>query len=254
MNNHFNLRRFGLLFRKHTVEHYKSYLISLIVLVGIMTLVMGYITYSLGKLETGLQDLFFMLFLVVAGSIFTSMVFSDLGDKKKAIPFLTLPASTLEKYSVAWVYSFLIFLLVYIPAFYLVASALNSIAQEQTSLLKLYGPNDNLDKVIFLYAFLHAASLVGAVYFRKAHFIKTVFILFFGFFATLVLNRLVLQALTGIDNLWAIPLSGANFSENNQLYTLGVTDAEFSFTWIISIGFLLIVWAASYFKLKEKQV
>ncbi len=254
MKNHFNLRRFGLLFRKHTVEHYKSYLMSLIVLVGIMTLVMSYITYSLGRLDTGLQDLFFMLFLVGAGNIFTSMVFSDLGDQKKAISFLTLPASTLEKFLVVWIYSFIIYLLVYIPAFYLVAYALNSISPEKTNLLRLYGPNSNLDKVIFLYAFLHAVFLVGAVYFEKVHFIKTIFILFLGFFATLVLNKLVLQALTGIDNLSAVPLSNVSFIENGQLYILGVTDAEFSYTWIISIVFLLIIWAAAYFKLKEKQV
>lgn len=254
MKNHFNLRRFGLLFRRHTVEHYKSYLMSLMVLVGIMALVMGYITYVSGKLDAGLQDLFFMLFLVGAGSIFTSTVFSDLGDQKKAISFLTLPASTLEKYLVAWVYSFLIYLLVYIPAFYLVASTLNSIAQEQTNLLKLIGPNGTIDKVLFLYAFLHAVSLVGAVYFRKVHFVKTIFILFLGFFAILVFNRWMLQAVLGIKDVSAVPLSNVSFVENNQLYTLGVTDAELSFTWIISIGFLLIVWAAAYFKLKEKQV
>lgn len=254
MKNHFNLRRFGLLFRKHTVEHYKSYLMSLTVLVGIMALVMGFVTYSTGRLDVGLQDLFFMLFLVGAGSMFTSTVFSDLGDQKRAISFLTLPASALEKYLVVWVYSFLIYLLVYIPAFYLVASGLISIAQEKTNLLKLVGPNGNLDKLIFLYAFLHAVSLVGAVYFRKAHFVKTVFTLFLGFFAVLILNRLLLQAMLGTDNLSAVPLSSAAFVENDQLYTLGVTDAEFSFTWIISIGFLLMVWAASYFKLKEKQV
>jgi hypothetical protein len=258
MKNYFNLRRFGLLFRKHTVENYKSYLMSLIVLVGIMALVMGFVAYnSSGKLVTGLQELFFMLFLVGAGTVFTSTVFSELGEQKRAIAFLTLPASLLEKYLVAWIYSFLIYLLIYIPAFYLVASVIISIGGkggEDAELLNLFGPHSNVDKVIFLYAFLHAVSLIGAVFFRKAHFIKTVFILFLGFFAVTILNQLLLQAMLGHADLSAIPLSGATITEDGQGYKLGVPDADLSFTWIVSIGFILIIWAAAYFKLKEKQV
>ena len=258
MKNYFNLRRFGLLFRKHTVENYKSYLMSLIVLVGIMALVMGFVAYtSSGKLVTGIQDLFFMLFLVGAGTVFTSTVFSDLGDQKKAIAFLTLPASLFEKYLVAWIYSFLIYLLIYVPAFYLVVTVIISIGggvDQDTELLKLFGPHSNVDKVIFMYAFLHAVSLVGAVFFRKVHFIKTVFILFLGFFVLIVLNKLLLQAMLGHDNLSAIPLSGATIIEDGQGYKLGVPDADLPFTWIVAIVFIVIIWAASYFKLKEKQV
>ncbi|WP_299701980.1 hypothetical protein [uncultured Pontibacter sp.] len=257
MKNHFSLRRFGLLFRKHSVEHYKSYLMSLIVLVGIMALVMGYVAYSAGKLDTTLQELFFMLFLVGAGTMFTSTVFSDLGDQKRAIAFLTLPASLLEKYLVAWIYSFLIYVLLYVPAFYLVVTMIINIGgrgTEEAELLKLFGPKGNFDSLIIMYAFLHAVSLVGAVFFRKVHFIKTIFILFLGFFAVIVLNKLLLQTMLGHDNLSAIPLSGATIIEDGQGYKLGVPEADSSFTWIVSIGFILIIWAASYFKLKEKQV
>ena len=230
---------------------------SLSVLVGIMALVMGFAAYGTGKLDTNLQYLFFTLFLVGAGSVFTSMVFTDLGEPKRAIAFLTLPASTLEKYLVAWIYSFLIYLLLFVPAFYLVAAVVINIGgrgNEEAELLKLFGPTSNLDNVVLIYAFMHAASLVGAVLFRKIHFIKTIFILFLGFFALIILNKLLLNAMIGQDIVSSIPLSKAMFSENGQVYTLGLKENELSFTWVASIGFIFIIWAAAYFKLKEKQV
>ena len=38
MNNTFNIGRFGRLLAKHTIEHYKSYLMSVLVLLGVMLL------------------------------------------------------------------------------------------------------------------------------------------------------------------------------------------------------------------------
>lgn len=246
-----------MLFRKHTIENSKSYLMSLIVLIGIMALVMGFAAYGAGKLQTDLQELFFTLFLAVAGTVFTSTVFSNLGDPKRAIAFLTLPASTLEKYLVAWIFSFLLYVLAFVPTFYLVAAVVINIGSrgnEEAELLKLFGPTSNLDNVVLIYAFLHAASLVGAVLFRKIHFIKTTFVLFIGFFVLLILNKLLLQGMLGHEVSSAIPLGRASIAENGELYTLGLKENELSFTWVGTIGFILIIWAASYFKLKEKQV
>src|ERR1700748_3583700 len=98
MNNIFNLNRFGRLFIKHTAEHYKNYLMSLIVLIGILVLSGSFLVYMIKiPIDKGFQTAMFMATLVLAGSFFTSTVFADLGDKKKAIGVLTLPASHFEK-------------------------------------------------------------------------------------------------------------------------------------------------------------
>src|ERR1700743_2754531 len=99
MNNTFDLNRFLLLFKKHTLEHAKIYLLSFIVLMGLVFLVLGFDSYTNGGLlDKKAQQISFIFIMLIGGSIFTSMSFIELGDKKKAIPFLTLPASHFEKY------------------------------------------------------------------------------------------------------------------------------------------------------------
>ena len=48
MNQTFNLNRFAALFKKHTVENYKTYLMSVGVLAGLLILFMGIASYSNG--------------------------------------------------------------------------------------------------------------------------------------------------------------------------------------------------------------
>src|SRR6185437_9488020 len=122
MNYNFNMNRFGRLFVKHTAEHYKGYLMSLAVLIGVLVLGGCFLVYMVeARLDKGLQSAFYMMMLFLAGTIFTSTVLNDLGDRKKATAWLTLPASHFEKYLVAWVYSLLILLVIYTAAFYLSA-------------------------------------------------------------------------------------------------------------------------------------
>ena len=86
MNNIFNINRFGRLFIKHTAEHYKSYLMSLLVLLGLCCLAVVFMVYLINApLDIGLQTALFTVILLLAGTIFTSTIFADFGDKKKAI-------------------------------------------------------------------------------------------------------------------------------------------------------------------------
>lgn len=129
MNNIFSFNRFTLLFKKHSIEHAKTYLLSIAVLAGLMSLVLGFTVYSShGLLPIEIQNISFYYFILGAGSIFTSLTFTDLGDKKRAPSALTLPASHFEKYLVSWLYSFVIFQLVLIGLFYLINSIIISIS------------------------------------------------------------------------------------------------------------------------------
>src|SRR5688572_12726562 len=119
MNQTFNLKRFSLLFIKHTTDNYKTYLMAFSVLLGVLFLSMGFVAYMSKDLSVRTQIPFFIFVFLIAGSIFTSIIFSDFGNKKKAIAILTLPVSNFEKYLIGWIYSFIIFQFLYIPAFYL---------------------------------------------------------------------------------------------------------------------------------------
>ncbi len=123
MKKTFSLNRFGRLFKKHTKEHYRNYLMSIAVLVGVMILGGSFLVYMADvQLDKNIQTFLFFTIMLLAGTIFTSSVFADLGEKKKAIAWLTLPASHFEKYLVAWIYSFLLFIIVYTLIFYLAIS------------------------------------------------------------------------------------------------------------------------------------
>ena len=94
MKKTFSMNRFGRLFKKHTNEHYRNYLMSLAVLVGVMILGGSFLVYMVDvQLDKNLQTFLFFTILLLAGTIFTSSVFADLGDRRKAIVWLTLSAS-----------------------------------------------------------------------------------------------------------------------------------------------------------------
>ena len=199
MNKIFNPVRFGKLFIKHTTEHYKGYLMALGVLIGVMVLGGSFLVYMVNaRLDLETQSVLFLMILLLAGTIYTSTIFAELGEKKKAIAYLTLPASHFEKYLVAWLYSFLIFLVIYMISFYLVALFLLNVkhipGQAEGVINLLEKPNLQIG---LIYAFLHAIAFWGAIYFNKLHFIKTGFV-FFVFMGLLILfNKILLGTMIG---------------------------------------------------------
>src|SRR5579863_8241188 len=113
MNEVFSFGRFRRLFVKHTVEHYRTYLMSIAVLAGVLLLGGAFVFYMIAEPpDPAFQTAMFVILMLLAGALFSSTVFSDYGDKNKATPALTLPATALEKFLIGWVYSYPIFLVV----------------------------------------------------------------------------------------------------------------------------------------------
>lgn len=258
MNNFFSLRRFGWLFLKHTREHIRTYLMSLFVLLGVLVLAGFFFFFVLPEPpDTGFQEASYAIMLFLAGTIFTSTVFQDFGDRTRAIPALTLPASGFEKFLVGWLYSYVIFILVYTGVFYLALSGLvaakNSDTGKHFPLFSPWEPDIILAFVFF--SVLHAVALFGSAFFRKLHFIKTGFIFFIVLVVTVVSNSIFLKAITGLPIVkMAIPFGFAHFFINEKDYSVGVMGRGP----LIDMGTLMLaavlLWVAAYFKLKEKQV
>lgn len=258
MKNHFSLSRFGLLFRKHTVENYKTYLLSLGVLLGAMFLIMGGASYLASRPMAATEHtIFFFFFLIGAGMVFSSTVFAQLGDKKKAIAFLTLPASQLEKYLVGWLYSAPIYLLAYVPSFYLIVYILLQIDPRvgpDPEIINIFNMEPPLHVVLVFYALFNALMLVGSSYFNKNHFIKTAFA---GFLAIVVfynLNKQMAQAMLGRKLDSVEPFSSAAFMEGDMRFDVGAYEGNEQLILLVPIALALISWAVAYFKIKEKQV
>jgi hypothetical protein len=257
MNKIFNPARFGKLFVKHTTEHYKGYLMALGVLIGVMVLGGSFLVYMIdAPLDHSTQSGLFLVILLIAGTVYTSTIFADLGEKKKAITYLTLPATHFEKYLVAWLYSFLIFLLIYTLSFYLVALFLLNIKHvpgQAEGVINLFQKQPL--QMCLIYAFLHAIAFWGAIYFNKLHFIKTAFV-FFIFLGLLILfNKVVLTAMTGRNMDAAPPFGSLRFTDGGQQVDVSLPDARDNPTLaFLVVGLTLVIWIAAYYRLKEKQV
>jgi len=258
MNQLFNLTRFGKVFVKHTAEHYKSYLMSLTVLIGVMVLGGSFIVFVIpgGFLYVQLQSSMFVVILMLAGTIFTSTIFADFGNKNKAIASLTLPASHLEKYLVAWLYSLVIFTVVFTCSFYLILLFLinlQHIPVQKAGIFNVFQKPVGL-QVFLLYAFLNAITLFGAILFEKLHFIKTAFAFFISAALLILFNKTLLGILLGRDVMAAAPFTNASFVEHSKGITISTTGIEESHIIIPMLIITLIFWIAAYYRLKEKQV
>lgn len=182
MNDIFNPKRFARLFIKELTEHYKTYLMGLAVLNGVM-LVGGsfFLFLTPAVLDLSAQVVLFGSIYFLAGSIFTSTVFADVSDKKKAIGYLTLPASHFEKFFVSWLISLLLFSVLFVASFYSILMILLHIKKlpgQRTEVLSLFA--EPMPILFLFYAMLHSFSFWGAVFFNKLHFIKTAFVFFYS--------------------------------------------------------------------------
>lgn len=259
MNEVFSFRRFRRLFVKHTIEHYRTYLMSVAVLVGVLVLGGSFVFYmDQDPPDPGFQTAMFGSLLLIAGTLFTSTVFADYGEKNKAIPALTLPATALEKFLVGWLYSYPIFLVMYTGAFYLALLGLSSGrhwgAGQHFYLMNLRQPG--MSVLFLIYSVLHAISLFGALFFKKLHFIKTGFAFFIAMGVAIFLNTLLLEIVTGLGAVkLALPFGHLNFYMHDRFYSITLNDSGTVMPVLYVLMLVtLVIWMAAYFRLKEKQV
>lgn len=259
MSQIFNINRFAALFKKHTVENYKTYLMSVGVLAGLLILFMGFASFvNDGFLILGFQETFFFVFLLLSGSIFTSLSFTDLGDKKKAIPALTLPASHFEKYLVSWLYSFLIFQLLYVALFYLIASIVisfgHNVPGRENVLLNLFDKDRMARMVFVIYPIIHAIIFFGAIYFEKLHFIKSGFAFFIGIFLLGLFNRPIMASMIDHKIIGTTIFSPLEITDGKKYWEIFPPEIQNQTVGIVIVIVVVLLWVSAYFKLKEKEV
>lgn len=259
MNNIFNFRRFSQLFIKHSQEFYKTYLLSITVLLGFLAIVLGFISYvSGGNLGIKSQFAIFYFFIVGAGSIFTSMIFSDLGDSRKSIAMMTLPASHFEKYLVAWLYSFVIYQLIFVLCFYavdiVVLNLQNSGTTGKMALLDLQNPDTPYRLALVAFSMVHSITFLGAVFFEKLHFVKTASLVSLICLLLILINYPLANAILGVELEKVVPLGEARIREGTQSFNIQAQSSVKPIIQGMAYTFALILWVGTYFKLKEKQV
>lgn len=259
MNTHFDLKRFKLLFNKHTSEHFGAYSMAMLALFGMMLSIVLFfsLTQKSSFLNVNFQRDIFYLFLWISGSIFTSNVFADLGDKRKASSTLMLPGSHFEKFLINWIYSYLIFQIVYIAIFYVVIFIASSLGKFQGKGFEIYDLGLDVRATCWIFLFfmvIHAISFTGSIYFNKLHLVKTT-LAFFGIFMLFVLiNEPVMELILGRDVGAPIPFFRVVLEEKDDIYRLDVRRIQRLLIMIVPVAIAAILWTASYFRLGEKEI
>ncbi len=256
MSQLFSFSRFGRLFGRHTAEFLPSYGMAVVVLMGGIGLVLGFVVY-MNELNPVIQGLLFSLGLLAAGALFTSGIFAQYGAPKQATVALTLPASQLEKYLVGWVYSFLIFSVVYTACFYLVDWALVGLDDwhgRPKELFSLFGAPQKVYEAFFYYAALHAGALWGAIYFERNHFIKTAFGALLLAAVLVAANYQVVKAFVGESLQMASPFSGITLADATGFHRVSLPDAQARWLLVLPLVLAALLWRATYLRLTEKQL
>ncbi|MES2378678.1 MAG: hypothetical protein V4553_18940 [Bacteroidota bacterium] len=265
MNNTFDLQRFLLLFKKHTVEHSRSYILSIAVMFGASLLLLEFYAFiGHGILKDSIQAGIFITILLLVGSIYTSLSFSSLGNRQQAINTLTLPASHFEKYFLQWIYTFVIFQLVCVGVFYVadvIVVALNPRGADYREVIKnsvfnIFDLTNGAYGAFVFYFLFHGISFWGALFFNKLHFVKTAFV----FFVTAIIIIITSQTLQTF-------LIGAHISRSLMTFggislydpQHGSKDIDISAGIMLTgvgvlIGVVVLFWVSAFYRLKEKQV
>ena len=190
-----------------------------------------------------------MFLYTLGGLIITSIIFKEMHEPSKAFQFLTLPASGLEKFTAAWFITYLAYTVIAIAALLLlsiVVEVSHALYTGYWENFQLFNPfeGDNVERY-FNYFFYHCVFFLGAVYFKKNHFIATALtiIVFFisMFFIFSIIGFFVAFFYDG-----SFSFQFSSIEQNILFYNV--------ITVIFKTGFALLFLFYTYVKVKNKQV
>ncbi|MDN3585034.1 hypothetical protein [Mucilaginibacter flavus] len=199
----FSIHRIWLLTRKQWVENQQLYILGLLATAGIMAAIILFNILSLRGLDTSTQQLILYVGSTASGAVFASTILSQFNEKIKGIQALTLPASALEKFVMAFIYSLLIFPITYFLIVYplIVFGHYLDIHVKHNELYyrpnRLYNLSDdsNTGELIVTYFVMQTMALLGSVLFKRYAFIKSLVLVISIFFGARVINSILIKSM-----------------------------------------------------------
>jgi hypothetical protein len=263
MNDIFNLRRFGWLFKKTIMER-PVQLGGFVVL----TLAMVLLVYAFSKFTSGFdvaQNASFILGLVGGGCLLASFVYSHFSTSANGSSFLTLPASQFEKWltgiiitGVIYVVIFLLFFrmidLIFISIYHHSLDPKGAYFKELYDAVQVFPFDGYVAGKCFMMFFNFAgAMLVGSLYFNKASFIKVALIVCGFCFGAFLLNLFIANVLLkNVDNAFPYFLVWITVGKERGRLELPadiLNAVSISFQYIIPV----ILWVLAFIRLREKE-
>ncbi|PSL49868.1 hypothetical protein CLV51_1011205 [Chitinophaga niastensis] len=268
-NNFFALRRWQFYLQKHFTDSFRFYLMALLTVFGLMTAIPIFFiltSSAFGRLSNLAP--FYYIGLFFGGLLFTSWSFNELGHKEKGVDFLMLPASKFEKFITIFLVSTIGFFLLYHLSFYTSYKIIDSarVAKYGQHIVNDYSfLDDPKEKIYIYYAYmaLQAVFLLGATYYHKYSFIKTVLSLFIFILGLYIINAIFILFLFGNEgDFWksSMPFVMVNKLEmtapNSWHPTLYVIPEWLQKSYLFAAKFLIAptLWTIAYFRLQDKEI
>lgn len=241
-SNSFSYQRFQLYTKRTIFLSQKLWLIGFSSVFGILALIWFIPILTDMTVWHGYQieNLFPMaVFLYIFGGLLiTSSLFNELHSPTTAFLNFTLPVTAFEKLLSAWVVSTILFSIAAVTGYFLLHLLLqlsSPLFSASPPALQLFNPIDQqLSTAIQHYIFYNSVFLLGAVYFKKNTFLKTLLsIILFGV-------------------LMAFILGVVGFFHTGNIFLL--TFVSKTVLDLITLGFILMMLFFSYIRLKNRQV
>jgi len=257
MNNLiFNPTRFTQLLQMEFLLEQKRLLIIAAGGFGLMILFAFFMIYTSG----GYEHLNFNLFafvLIVGGAVFTSLSFHEFNDKIGTHHYLSLPASTLEKFVSKWFFTAILFPFFVVIIFWIYTKVGDSYYNQRHDLSITTWTLNNYWSWFFIKLYLAGQSiyLLGAIVFQKYTYFKTSLAGFIaaGLFGLICMGVFRIFFAEYFESFWEMNHHiniGPNES-TRELFQEGSFERIAEYALFLLLPIIMLV--AGFFKLKEKE-
>ena len=257
-NNIILLRRLLYLLKRDILNNINTTLIVFGAVTAVIYLISALTAYN----HAPSGQLYFTLFtnlLFIGGLIVTSMIFKEMHRKETSQNYLLLPASNFEKFFSRLLIStigFAAITLIGVTAISYLSEGVNTLIFKRHN--QIFNPFTKTVWTLMAYYFVaQSIYFLGAVYFRKYNFIKTINVIFLFAILISILGALFVRIVyfdffdgffrignTGLLIQWRkLPLNASSFT--NLIKTLKILY------WLVPAP---LFWTISYFRIKEAEV
>jgi hypothetical protein len=253
VNETLNWKRFWLLVRGDAIADYRFVAIVSAAIAGLMLLS----ALSAQSDEFDFYESWFTAVLFVWGAVNASFSFRELHDKARNEAYLLLPASALEK-TLARLFRSTIAFVAYLIVFTTVASLVIegikwAVLGRTNPVFAPFAPAiwERLDFFIVV----QSLFFLGAAWFRRLHFVKTLAVLTLAPIALAIVGGTVLRLVLG-ENL-GIAFSSVTERALYNFYLAHRLAFDSAFVALEIIGFValpLFCWYVAWLRVKEAQV
>lgn len=249
--NHFSMDRFRWVLKRTVVLNQRTWITGFLSVAGFLLVIaiLPFISNIFTVARPGFAAVreAAIFFYILGGLVLTSMIFNEIHTPTKAFHFLTLPATSWEKLTAAWFTGTVIYTITTMASIFVLSVVIETVKGINTGVWSsffVFNPfTSEIFGTVLLYFFYQSIFLLGAVYFQKNNFLKTLLVIIavsLGFIFFLNVSLLIFGLAQGEEFF-------VNIQFGNQPWFVYLK-------YTVGIGLtLLFIWF-SYLQLKNKQV